>query len=241
MRYSDMKKPELILAFDCAELKRLSMELNMGEAKLIYLGPNELRHLDHLYSGMIWAPRETLETYDEAKPYKHVIPYISLTKIENGQKLIFVYRRAAKVGEQRLKGMCSVGIGGHVEIVDAITPSSFMYHPSDIIHASAIREFEEEVLVYVQGEPQVPSVRTIRYNNLIVDNTEANQGVGKVHLGIWGEIDASMTEPAGQWRMAEEELETIGFMTPEAILADPETYPLETWSEMIVQYLAKNN
>jgi predicted NUDIX family phosphoesterase len=102
-----------------------------------------------------FRPRETVET-DES--VMQLIPYVLVL---NDYKIL-TYNRLKKSGEQRLRGKCSIGFGGHINDTD----SNF--------ETGMIREIHQEL--YFPIEKPVFKYRGILLN-------DANP-VGRVHLGI---------------------------------------------------------
>lgn len=148
----------------------------------------------------------------EADPrFKQLVCYVILR--HGGQ--VFHYRRSAGVGERRLAGLRSLGVGGHLNAGDA---------GSRIDLAStgrAIRrELDEEVCL-----TEEPSVR---YLGVINDDS---QPVGRVHLGIVAL--AELCEPRVHLR--DSALTDGRFDPPEALGDRAESF--ETWSQLCLPTL----
>ncbi len=109
-----------------------------------------------------WTGRAQAEN-DETN--KQIIPYL----IVQHDGLLACYTRAGN--EKRLKGLKSIGIGGHIEKLDAAGSSLL----SDIIQNGAARELEEEFGISNTMHPGLEFLGII--------NEEYTQ-VGKVHLGL---------------------------------------------------------
>jgi predicted NUDIX family phosphoesterase len=130
--------------------------------------------------------------------FKQVIPYCVLTKTfhEAGLPTYFTYKRTKKGGEGRLHEKWSVGVGGHVNPVDADLPGDpFIYQ------RALLRELNEEVGLLFKDSSFVSS----SIKGLIYDNSNA---VGRVHFGVvhvisvTGDTRLRCTDPAlaeGQW------------------------------------------
>lgn len=112
-----------------------------------------LQHLDH-------APRGPLET-DPSR--KQLIPYVIFTR---GAQLWTMARTSAQ-HEARLHGRLSLGVGGHMERVDA--------GAEDPIQAATWRELHEELVL-----PEGLALQLVYRGILNDDDTP----VGQVHLGI---------------------------------------------------------
>jgi predicted NUDIX family phosphoesterase len=94
--------------------------------------------------------------------YKQLIPY-ALFLCENN---FFVYRRGKLLGEKRLLGNYSLGIGGHISVTD---PGLFGSSYEDGLK----RELNEEVFIDSPYRQRIAA--------LLNDNSN---DVGKVHFGI---------------------------------------------------------
>lgn len=93
--------------------------------------------------------------------YKQMISYCLITY----QDEIFMTRRTKKQTESRLHNMYSVGIGGHISVLDIDS--------EDVIISGMLRELHEEVYI--------PSDIKYHFYGIINDNsTEVNS----VHMGI---------------------------------------------------------
>lgn len=96
--------------------------------------------------------------------YKQLICYVILTR----GRAIFHYRRSARAGEPRLAGRRSVGLGGHLNTVDA----GSQFGPRTLSRAVE-RELTEEIAL--------AALPPIRYLGIIEENSSP---VSRVHLGI---------------------------------------------------------
>lgn len=108
------------------------------------------------------------------KDYLQIIPYITLFDYKT--KNVFLYQRGKKSNENRLHGMCSVGLGGHIES----TVKDDIY---DTIACGAVRELNEEI-----GLPASDALYTTIKTKLIEGNYLCyynwEDDVGQVHLGV---------------------------------------------------------
>ncbi len=184
--------------------------------------------------------------------YLQLIPYITLWDSANNK--FFVYTRGDVGDENRLHGMCSLGLGGHIDyilpLVEEATYNDILYNT---IVSTAIRELSEEVGAF--------EVETIGTNHQLAE-TEANRvmfdklmraisnatlihtdldEVGSVHLGIsivcpidpstLGEHENGVIIK-GQW-LSMEEIKTRTQLDE----GNEERLTLETWSEILIQTL----
>jgi predicted NUDIX family phosphoesterase len=162
---------------------------------------------------------ETLSKYEvkrrgdmeEDPSFKQLISYCIL---ENEQDEILVYERLTGGGENRLHGLSSIGIGGHMNHLDGD-------HIEKILIENARRELEEEV-----GLTRIPDSDLELMGFINDDDNE----VGRVHIGLVFKIkvqsnDVNVMETdtlAIQWKNKHE-------------LSAAADY--ETWSRLIIDAL----
>ena len=143
---------------------------------------------------------------------KQIIPYCLITCGED----VFLLRRTSKGGEERLHGLLSVGVGGHINPVDE--------EVGDVVEAGADRELAEEVVV------DAPH----RREPIGVINDDASP-VGSVHFGIVYRIEVE--SPAVHVRETDQlEGEFVSRETIRDLLAN-ERDRFETWSSLILDRL----
>lgn len=136
----------------------------------------------HVSNHLQYMPRAVAEL-DES--FLQPIVYNVVTARENGRHMYFCTTRIGDYGDPRLKGLMSVGIGGHVD-------------DGETIYSSAERELKEEVGI---TRSDIFSLSIVGY---IHDRSTA---VGRVHLGIvrdvWlNHMDISVQEQdklRGEW------------------------------------------
>jgi predicted NUDIX family phosphoesterase len=132
--------------------------------------------------------------------YKQLIPYVV---VRDGARVFLMHRTDAG-GDARLHGRASIGVGGHLNPVDA---------GEDQLMAGLRREWAEELRA--DWEPEFTLV------GLLNDESDA---VGSVHLGVLFAVDA-----AGREVDVRESHKLVGaFAEPTAVGAAWER--LETWS-----------
>lgn len=176
--------------------------------------------LPHLQHGVILGQREALEKDESARQF---LPYVLLAKVVNGETKVFAYRRGKGVGESRLSGNVSIGIGGHIDMVDVVAEGSVVDTFKTVMKAMS-REMSEEIILDKIGESlQMGSL------GILLDNSN---DVGKVHMGMV--IVAQLPEEATA-ECREEELETLGFMTPRELLDSG--LPLENWTRILCEHI----
>lgn len=152
-----------------------------------------------------FRPRPEMET-DPA--YKQIIPYVLVTRGAEA----FVMQRLKKGGEQRLHGLLSLGVGGHIDPVDEAGGSALM--------AGLRREVDEEVAVE----------RAASLTPLGVINNDRDE-VGRVHLGFLFRLEAE-----GAVTVRETEKLSGSFMPIAALPALRDK--MEGWSQIALEVLA---
>ena len=127
--------------------------------------------------------------------HKQIIPYC----IFHHEGEILHYTRGKTSGESRLHAQGSVGIGGHINPVDAVEDNL----GQATYYAAVEREIDEEL--NISGD----------YNNRIVGliNDDSNP-VGKVHLGIVHLFEVESKEIASN----EDALANLAFQSQERLL-----------------------
>ncbi len=128
-------------------------------------------------------------------------------------KKVFLYRRSLKTEEykeKRLQGKWSIGIGGHIEKIDAKTDNP--------IKTSLLREIEEEI--DLKGKF---TTKVLGYIN------RDNDSVGKVHFGILYLIETdSVVKPKSK------EIENGSFVSVKDIeeMIKSDDFEMEGWSQI---------
>ena len=152
-----------------------------------------------------FRPRPEMET-DPA--YKQIIPYVLVTRGAEA----FVMQRLKRGGEQRLHGLLSLGVGGHIDPVDEAEGSA--------LTAGLRREVDEEVAVE----------RAASLTPLGVINNDRDE-VGRVHLGFLFRLEAE-----GAVTVRETEKLSGSFMPIAALPALRDK--MEGWSQIALEVLA---
>jgi len=165
--------------------------------------PGGLDLLECIYEAGHFADRARVEN-DPA--LKQIIPYAMVVRDDQ----VFRFRRRGG-GERRLVGLASVGVGGHVNPVDA----------GDVILDALDRELNEELYL--------PEERHVELLGLLNDETTA---VGAVHLGVV----ARVTVGRGDVRVRELESMEGRFVPRETVLAEHAEGrdAFETWSALLL-------
>ncbi|PKH07147.1 NUDIX domain-containing protein [Moritella sp. Urea-trap-13] len=158
--------------------------------------------------------RALLETNPK---FRQLIPYVV---VKQGDKYL-AYERSKAGGESRLHNLFSIGIGGHVDAVDAVYDAKGVFQLTDTLRAGMYRELHEELGL---TEADFLGMTTIGY--LSKDVTP----VDEVHLGIVlvAEVHADLVITS-----KEDALNLAGFLTADELAK----LNLESWSETVVDHL----
>lgn len=249
------KEKEQVLAIPAANF----IEAMGNSASNEYNGVSILN--DEFYQSMHFLRRGWCEK-DER--FIQLLPYMVFFKIIDGEYHIFVYQRGKGVGEERLAGGCSIGVGGHVNPQDMF---SFSMVPDangvmqnkhrllvngfwDTIYSNMYRESQEEVTVtnhagdvlnVIAHNEAAHRSLTNEWNGWVYRNAVffldyAAGAVEKVHLGMFVGVQLPETFEV---RTNEDELHDVGFVKL-SDLAKGEGVPseLECWSKSIIDSLA---
>jgi predicted NUDIX family phosphoesterase len=167
---------------------------------------------DYLPCPVHWLRRGDCETDPN---FKQIIPYAVIRHcyFSEGDEQVFRYRRGAASGEQRLTGLLSLGIGGHVNKTSD--------DPSSCFITSFYRELDEEVVM--------PNYTTTLRGFINHETTP----VGQVHLGVV--IDVLVESPCVYPR--EKEIAEAFFAPLRSLplaASDPVADDFELWSKMLL-------
>ncbi|SQD76606.1 NUDIX domain-containing protein [Moritella yayanosii] len=158
--------------------------------------------------------RALLETNPK---FRQLIPYVV---VKQGDKYL-AYERSVSGGESRLHNLFSIGIGGHVDAVDAVYDEKGVFQLTETLRTGMYRELHEELGL---TESDFLGMTTIGY--LSKDVTP----VDEVHLGIVlvAEVHADLVVTS-----KEDALNLAGFLTADELAK----LNLESWSETVVAEL----
>ena len=146
--------------------------------------------------------------------WKQIIPYTLLS----AEGRVLLVRRKKAGGESRLHDKLSIGIGGHVDSVDALRAAEL--GEMNPLAAGSRRELEEEV--HIQGPFQLSSLGLL--------NDDSNP-VGAVHLGL-----VQVAEIDGTVQVREEDILDGRMVSTDelgALLTEGANF--ETWSAILAQ------
>lgn len=157
-----------------------------------------------------FRPRPAME---QDPSFKQLIPYVLLMHRDaQGEPWLFHYRRGQGQGEARLRKKRSIGIGGHISLIDV--------ESNDPYEAGMRRELDEEIRIETEYQDR-------RLGLINDDLTE----VGKVHLGVVHlfELQSPSVKPN------ELDIAESGFATLRELLSQREEF--ETWSQICLEML----
>lgn len=165
---------------------------------------------------------------EKDQSYLQVIPYVTL--YDPNICCFFIYQRGESGGEKGLHGRCSVGLGGHVELVpENGNAQSFI----DVLATEASRELEEETGLTTEDIPLDKIKRALAEENFGLIHARATD-VDKVHLGLSlvFNVDHSRVTKTEENVISKGEWLTFGEIYEKALSNEIE---LETWSKMVLQ------
>lgn len=235
-------KHEFVLATDEAYFENFARPFQDAN-RVSKLPINDLVPID-IAGFCSYRRREELERSTNPLPYRHYATYAIITRndLVEGRKY-FVYQRGKGVGEARLAGDFSIGIGGHIDFVDAVHDDEFSFDAT--ITTAVIRELLEEVRgveINPHGGGSFPS-RMSRYwfeqsvgqvrNNLFGYLLDDSNEVGKRHVGLVWILDlGNFVE--NDIVCSEANLITVGWKTTNEIRGMEK---VESWSKILLDIL----
>lgn len=148
---------------------------------------------------------------EEDPSYKQLISYVIIRSDDDSKTL--VYKRLDGGGEERLHGLLSIGVGGHMNDVEEAGSID------DKLSINAKRELKEEV--GLAGD----ELRNIEIMGLINDD---NNEVGKVHVGLVLKVNVAEDDVRNM------EADTLS-LNWEGNTALSTMSPFESWSELIIR------
>lgn len=196
------KNAVLILGYTASALNGLKLKQGFNALTFDQLAAAIQPHL-------VVKPRGEME---RSLTERHLIPYLRVTN-ELGH--VFAYQRGKGVGESRLAGNDSIGLGGHIDQPDIVYNDDGSVNLYSTVWDSASRELGEEV----SGVFTIP-----RFTGVIVDDSDE---VGQVHLGLV--MEALCTSDPAEVACLEPELRSHGFMP----MAELGSLRLESWSSIL--------
>jgi predicted NUDIX family phosphoesterase len=179
------------------------------------------RYLPALLDGDDLAYRSRGEMEHDPS-FKQLIPYVVFRHVDEvGAVRVFQYLRGGGQGEARLRAKRSVGVGGHISLVDheSLGGADGATHHA-VYREGLLRELAEEVVVETPYRE--------RLVGLINDDETP---VGQVHLGVVHLCDVERPAIAPR----ESDILEAGFRPVGEILATLDRF--ESWSQIVMRAL----
>ena len=151
-----------------------------------------------------FRPREQVE---EDPSFKQIIPYLIVRHTDR----LFLFQRSAAGNEARLRGLFSIGLGGHINRGDVVGAS-------DLVGAGLQRELDEELVIH--------GAWRVRLVGVLNDDTNP---VGRVHFGLVHVVDVESPDVV----VRESDALTGRMASREEVLAVRDR--METWSRLILE------
>lgn len=140
-----------------------------------------INSLGDIKSEDVWLiPREAAETNTM---FRQIIPYL----IIRCEEKVLIYRRPVKGNEQRLTGKVSIGIGGHINLIDVLQAHGRTCDEISAYHTiwgGTDRELQEELGILAKISHELGLIRL------------SDTPVNAVHLGICYLVDISAEQKA---------------------------------------------
>jgi predicted NUDIX family phosphoesterase len=243
-----------ILAIDAeGSAKRLSLTTGLNR-----IGWDEFLIAAHSY--VVVMQRAYLEKNPR---FRQFLPYVTFIQIVNDRLMVFAYERGKGVGESRLAGDISVGLGGHTEFADVLSDAEEPDHeqvggddaffgvpgveniPNGIIHLEDTLTLSvgREMLEEVNYQHVHDTVDTDAFPLVVQENGEwdyfnglivDDNEVGRVHLGLSLVIQLKPDADLSWLRCTEKELVTIGMVDAKELRANPK---IEGWTRIVLDSL----
>ena len=196
----------------------------------------------HAPEELVIMQRERLESDVD---YRQILPYVLIGRKNAEGKIssLVVYQRTKKVGESRLGGKHSIGLGGHVEICDVVIRGENAPNIIDIdgtVVMNIHRELEEEIQFFKDGvrEPIGTDLFNLTELGFVVDNEvgdtkEGEIPVGQVHVGL---VHLLLLKDNVTAEIIDPELHNVGERTLAEIRDQIDSGTVfEPWSKIIIE------
>lgn len=158
--------------------------------------------------------------------FLQIIPYVAILY----RDAIFVYDRPTGGNEERLHGLSSIGIGGHVDHTDS---GDGTIEPMWIYETALRRELMEEIGLELKMEDIAGSALAMLH--------DPSNAVGRVHLGILHiiQIDDAMARRIMEHE-APDEIGKPRFVALSEFRKQEQVDRLETWSKIAIENLMED-
>ena len=207
---------KMVLCIDRFALEEQNIPI---EANGIYpFDLNKVNTEDYQFINRKICDDKNEHTFNHSIGYRfpQILPYITVT---DGKGKYLSYSRNGT--ETRLHGSRSIGIGGHIDVVDMYDPDyESLNNIKETIIQATIRELEEEINLLCDGDWLVSKTNL---GKLIVDTTNP---VGEVHVGLFSKLVYPYAQP-------QEELHDAKWLTVDELKANIDEY--ENWSKLIIE------
>lgn len=178
------------------------------------------------------------EAAEENLSLRHLLPYVQVYRVNaEGELEVFVYQRTKGIGEERLLGRHSIGLGGHVNVSHAqFHDSHSKLNLGMTIMYNVMEELCEELTLndkpFIEGllEQNIRAQPSIY--GYINDNSDA---VGQRHLGV---TMLMMIPGHYEPEMGETSSLKVGFVKVTDLRANPDAYNFENWSKLLLAGLS---
>ncbi len=176
--------------------------LMQGPIQGFALGPSDI--LGRIGRNATFRRRDQVE---DDPSFKQIIPYLIVRHADR----LFLFQRSTAGSEARLRGLFSIGVGGHINRSDVVGAS-------DLVAAGLRRELDEELVI--------PGGWRARLVGVLNDDSNA---VGRVHFGLVHVVDVDSPDVA----VRESETLTGRMASRKDVLAVRDR--METWSHLILE------
>lgn len=179
----DAKQRELIAAVHFAFFQnhpdfRGGANLTDEEKTRPFIGAADLDWLHDARGRLIFGERRSLET---EPMFRQLLPYVIVRCVEGSEPSYLLYQRVKHTNEAKLAGNTSIGLGGHIDLTDVVIfeDTNGIVDWESVITLNIRRELTEET-----GVVDTFAMCDTQSLGVILDDSEDNKGVGKVHVGI---------------------------------------------------------
>lgn len=173
--------------------------------------PLSIEEVRNLYNSLNVLEMDRDKAEDDPS-FKQLIAYSAIRS--EGEYV--TYLRGKDLGEARLHGNRSIGIGGHINSEDRENKNIDCH-----LEFAALREIEEEV--------QINEKVNLHLAGLLNDDSNP---VGQVHLGLVYIADLETPAVTGK----EQGIARVQFSAPSEMLAEREQF--ETWSQILIDNIS---
>ncbi len=198
----------------------MSLQERYGDEQVLVIPAASVEHLDAGIQPMVdltkAEPRFIFRYQAEQNPrWRQLIPYIVLRQADR----LWLTKRLSTQGESRLHNRFSLGVGGHINPIDAEGTSALL--------AALYRELEEELYLGNNWRPTDPQPVA-----LINDLSNA---VSRDHLGVVFILDI----PPHVSVEVREKDKMLGQWVEASRVRELYYEQLESWSQIVFTYLEK--